>query len=261
MINAAPSFNGLKTASINGHHFSNVDEGLKMLEEAEREARDQGFEVLIGPMEHGTWGAYRLVMYNHGEPPFMGEPQSGPYDLEAYIKAGFSIGEMHSSAIIDLTTMKEPIKRVKKIKITSWNGENPHELLTNVHRITMHAFAKTPLFTPIPVENFIDAYMPVLKRSDPRFMLTASNEQNEIVAFLLSYPAPNWHKTFIIKSYASVMPGAGRCLFDHILWQGHQSGYEQAVAGLMRDGNISLATTRHYGNTIFRRYALMEKRL
>lgn len=261
MIKAAPSFNGLKTAAVNGHHFANIDEGLEILKSAEQEARRKGYETLIGPMDNGSWGPYRLVMYSDGSPSFVGEPQSGVYDLEAYIKAGFIIGEMHSSAKANISNRTEPTKHIKNLKMTAWDGKNPEKLLKDVHRITMTAFAKTPLFSPIPANDFIQAYIPILKRADPRLLLSAMNENGEMVAYLLSYPDPNWPKTLIVKTYAATEPGAGRYLMEQILWRGKNYGFEQAVFGLMRDGNYSTSALKRFDATIFRRYALMEKRL
>jgi len=266
MITQVAPFRGRQTAAVDGRGFTSLAQGMELLAQAETQARQAGYQTLVGPMQNGSWGAYRLVLYNDGSPAFSGEPQSGIYDLEAYLKSGFSLAEVHSSAKLNLLTLPDqpkpvPPQGLADFSIHHWNGQNAKKILTAVHHVTCQAFAKAPFFTPLHCENFIAAYQPLLERTDPQLLLHVHNQEGEMVAFLLSFPDPNWSKTLIVKTYASLVAGAGRALLDLVHWQGRQLGYIQAVHALMREGNLSTAASRKTGATIFRRYALMEKSL
>jgi len=263
MITQVAPFKGRKTAAIDGRNFTSLTQGMEMLAQAEALARKEGYQTLVGPMQNGSWGAYRLVLYSDGSPSFNGEPQSAAYDLEAYLKSGFSIAEMHSSAKVTLLDKQkpQPHPRLDDFTINHWDGENAKHILTQVHHVTMAAFAKAPFFTPLPCEQFIAVYQPLLEKTDPRLLWHIDNKAGEMMAFLLSFPDPNWPETIIVKTYASLISGGGRALLDLIHWQGYQLGLTQAVHALMREGNLSTAASRRTGAKIFRRYALMEKRL
>lgn len=257
-----PSWNGLRTASVGNGAFSDVQTGADFLRDACATLRAEGFQAVVGPMDGNTWGRYRLPQWSDGSPGFSVEPVAGPHDLDAYRLAGFEVVEEHVSA-----TARPGAYGVWKprssldLVVRSWDGEAPERLLRRAHGVTMQAFAHAPFFTEIPPDVFVAAYMPFLERVPPRFVLEAVNGDGGVAGFALTFPDPVRKDALIFKTYAGVVPGAGRAMAEHIHVLAEREGLEEVVWALMRCGIASQAQSLKFEARVFRRYQLMGVRL
>jgi L-amino acid N-acyltransferase YncA len=68
-------------------------------------------------------------------------------------------------------------------------------------------------------------------------------------------------KTVIVKTYASRRRGVGHLLLDTFHRTALDLGFTDVIHALMHEDNVSLNSSLRYGTKIFRRYALMGKRL
>ena len=67
--------------------------------------------------------------------------------------------------------------------------------------------------------------------------------------------------TVILKTYASLQKGAGHRLSDAFHRAAKDAGYTTAIHALIHDDNLSALRSAANGAEVFRRYALMGRRL
>ena len=258
-ISEAPSWNGRRTAALASPTFLDAASGESALRDAEAAARRAGYAAMVGPMTGDTWGSYRLLLWSDGSPAFLGEPNTGPFDLEAYLRAGFDIAETHSSAVAAPGPRGYANVGSPDVTVTAWDGRDPKVLLAEAHGVVMEAFARTAFFRPIPREHFVAAYAPALAHADPRFVLAARDGTGKPVGFTLAYPDPMRKGAIVLKTYAGLLPGVGRRMADIIHAAAGEAGFTEVVHALMRDGIASAAQSRKFSGRTIRRYALMGK--
>lgn len=256
----APSWNGLRTAAIGTGQFADQSTGAAFLRETCKDLRREGFEAVIGPMDGTTWRKYRLPIWSDGSPGFVMEPDAGPHDLLAYKEVGFDTVELHVSSTA-VPGSRGWSNVVSDVSIESWDGHDAQTLLTAAHALVMTGFRKTPFFTPIPVDVFIAAYEPLLKRADPNFILQAVDERGQPVGLTLAFPDPLRNGAIILKTYVATVPGVGRAMADRVHELAARRGYAEVIHALMRSGIASEAQSRKFSGKVFRRYALMGRML
>jgi hypothetical protein len=258
-ISQAPSWDGRRTVSLAHPPFEAASAGELMLRDAEKEARRRGFEAMVGPMAADTWGSYRLMLWSDGSPAFVGEPNTGPYDLEAYLRVGVAIAETHFSAAAAPGPRGFAMAGSPDVVVAAWDGRDPAALLAEVHGVVIAAFANTAFFRPIPRDQFVAAYLPGLAHADPRFVLAARDPAGGLVGFTLAYPDPIRKGAVVLKTYAALAPGIGRRMADIVHSRAPALGFTEVIHALMRDGITSAAQSREFGGRPIRRYALMGK--
>jgi hypothetical protein len=255
----APSWDGRRTAALAHPPFEAASRGALMLGDAEKEARQRGYQAMVGPMAAGTWGSYRLMMWSDDSPAFVGEPRTGPYDLEAYLRARFAVAETHFSAAAAPGPRGFETAGSPDVIVAAWDGRDPAALLAEAHGVVMRAFAKTAFFRPIPCDRFVAAYLPGLAQADPRFVFAARDPTGRSVGFALAYPDPIRKGAIVLKTYAALAPGIGRRMADIVHSRAAESGFTEVIHALMRDGVTSASQSRKVGGRPIRRYALMGK--
>lgn len=255
---------GLPTMAVSHISFSSAEAGAEILEQATAKAREAGARAMIGPMEGDTWHSYRLVSESDGRPAFLMEPTSGVHDAKAFESAGFSIIGRYFSAAVSLNTKELTSPRNDGLRVETWDGSDPKALFTQVHELSHTAFAKNPYFRPIALDDFLAVYMPIVPMLKPDLVLFARDETGELVGFLFGIPnyaeGPN-PQTAILKTYASLRKGAGHALSHGFHSNAKALGYGHAIHALIHESNLSGERSGMEGAEIFRRYALMGKRL
>ena len=258
-ITDAPSWNGRHTAALASPAFADAASGCAALRAAEADAWARGYEAVVGPMAGDTWGTYRLMIWSDGSPPFFGEPATGPYDLESYLRAGFGIAETHFSAVAAPGSRGFGAAGSPDITVKAWNGADAAALLSDAHGVVTAAFARTAFFRPIARERFLATYLPMLAHADPRFILEAREPSGRAVGFTLAFPDPMRKGAIVLKTYAALAPGIGRRMADHVHAAAAEAGCREVIHALMRDGIASASQSRKFGGRPIRRYALMGK--
>jgi len=261
----APSWEGLRTAALGGFACETEAGGVALIELAKRRARENGCAALIGPMDGDTWRRYRLVIESDGSPPFLLEPTSGAHDKAAFAAAGFApVSEYVSSrATLDVAIL-HGAGAPGDIAIAPWDGADVEGCIARMFDMSLVAFARNPFYRPITRDVFVEIYRPVLPFIDPQDVLFAHDAGGRLVGFLFGYPdGPNGgeRKSVVLKTYASVLHGAGRALVDSFHREARARGFERVIHALMHVDNISRARSALYGGEVFRRYALMGARL
>lgn len=255
---------GVATMAVSQIAFSSPEAGRALLTQAAAKARAAGAGALIGPMEGDTWHSYRLVSESDGRAPFLMEPQSGRHDMAAFETAGFSRVAQYFSSSVALAEQKLNPPRDTGLRVETWDGSAPEALFTQVHALSSTAFAQNPYYLPIALDAFLAMYMPVVPTLRPELVLFARDAEGALAGFLFGIPnyaegpAP---QTAILKTYASLRKGAGHALSYQFHSNARALGYSHAIHALMHEDNLSSGRSALDGGGMFRRYALMGRRL
>lgn len=247
-----------------------------LLEHACRQLAARGASLAIGPMDGNTWRAYRLVSDAGSEPPFLLEPWN-PLEWNAHFAAaGFApLATYHSSATRDLASQDERVPqaagrlRAGGVRLRALDPARFVEELERIHALSVDAFARNFLFTPVSREEFVAQYRPIERYVDPRLVLVGERG-GELGGFLFAVPdllqAQRGAKvdTVVVKTVA-VRPGRayaglGAWLAAECHGRAAQAGFTRAVHALMHDANNSANISRRYAQ-VLRRYTLYARKL
>jgi hypothetical protein len=261
----APSFEGLKTAALGGFRCDAAEAGAALLHEAAAMLASEGYAALLGPMDGDTWHTYRVVTESDGSAPFAMEPVSGPHDRAAFESNGFAPVSSYVStraALADAIGQSAPVT-VAGVTVAPWDGQNAGRLIGGLFDMSAGSFAGKAFFKPIAKEEFFKLYEPMLPAIDPRLVLFA-RDQNGLIGFLFGLPnlsEGKRPKTVILKTYASARPGVGHLLADTFHRTARDLGFADVIHALMHVDNASLTRSKRHEASVFRRYALMARRL
>lgn len=261
----APQWDALRTACVGAFKCDDSAAGAALLQDVSQSLGAEGFRALIGPMDGDTWHSYRLQIESDDTAAFLMEPKSGLHDLEAFKAAGFTqIAQYFSArAHLDRLVLSTPEPN-PEISIEVWDGQAPEALFGQVYDLSVAAFQDNLFYKPITRETFLAMYMPFVPMLRSELLLFARDNKGELVGFL--FGIPNYSdgpqtKTVILKTYASLRPGIGH-LLSHAFHQAAIGlGFEQVIHALIQGDNRSAERSSRHGAEIFRRYALMGKRL
>lgn len=262
----APSWGEMtRTMAVGQFSCATAEGGADLLEQVAQQARKDGAEALIGPMDGDTWHSYRLITETDGSKPFLMEPSSKPHDIAAFKQAGFETVGSYFSASAPLAGIPTNAPReTGEFQIETWDGTAPEALFTQVHALSCEAFAKNPFYKPIDLKAFLAMYMPVVPLLKQQLILFARAKDSALVGFL--FGIPNYAEgaqpsAVILKTYASLRKGAGHALSAQFYRASKELGYQTALHALMHDDNLSAIRSGLNGAEVFRRYALMGRRL
>lgn len=261
----APDWAGQRTASIGGIKFKSFDEGAELVSQITSQCIKEGYAAILGPLDGDTWHSYRLVYESDGSPAFLMEPTSGKHDLEILTKSGFEVISKYISARASLkSTLGEKPAELPSINVQPWDGENGEALIKDLFDLSTDAFAQNKFFTPIEFKDFLAIYEPLLPLIQKDHVLFARDEQNALKGFLFGSPDfmdQSDKKPAILKTYASRMRGVGHLLADTYHRRAIEMGFETVIHALIHEDNTSRSRSEAHKADVFRRYALMGKKL
>jgi hypothetical protein len=260
----APSWDGARTAAIGAFACAGASKGAALLSQIAAMLAAEGFEAVIGPMDGDTWHRYRVVVDSDGSPAYALEPMSGPHDHAAFAGAGFAPISEYVSARGELGSAiaAEPVD-LPGVVVSAWDGRNAEQLIEPLFQLSSAEFSRNRFFKPIARATFLDLYRPIMPLIDPAYVLFAQSAGG-FVGFLFGLPdrlegaAP---RTVILKTYASRLRGVGHLLADTFHRKALAAGFTHVVHALMHVDNVSRQRSARYEARIFRRYALMGRRL
>ena len=260
-----PSWQDKPTATLGDLSFKEPAAGTELLDEALKRLRAEGYTQVLGPMSGDTWHSYRFVSESDGSPAFLLEPDHAPHELAILKAAGFQPVAHYFSARIALTEAEhEAPPTTDAFHVTAWDGKNPEELFREVFALSAQAFANNAFYTPISEEDFLAMYLPLVPLMVPELIFFARCPKGSLVGYLFALPnyANGQQETSVIlKTYASLVPGAGRHLVHAFHGAAQAKGYQSAIYALIHDDNKSAERSRVEGGEVFRRYELLGLRL
>ncbi len=253
-----PHFEDRKTATIGNFQAENIEAGERLIKQAILYLQEHCFDFVLGPMNGNTWQSYRFVTGSDGSPPFLMEPQNPDFYPDVFMNAGFEAVGEYSSAKVMLTGHYEEKSPPEGIHLRPFDTANAKGELHKIWELSLEAFAKNYLYTPIEKAEFMALYEPVLDYLIPDFVLMAETEDATLKGFLFAVPDYNQGKQpdqLIVKTYASLQRGIGGALLDLIHKKAEESGFKTVIHALMYDSNVSKKHSDKFSET-FRRYTL-----
>lgn len=258
-----------------GHYAATThqEDGVALLQAACQYLANQGCTVALGPMDGNTWRSYRFITQAGHEPPFfleMQHPHSYPGQWEA---AGFTPFSRYVSAVASVQGNHGPLPHlpshgpsltIRPLDATAWEKE-----LTAIHQLSLQAFTRNVLYTPLPLSAFLAQYHPLQAVLRPELVLLAEHDQ-QLVGYLVGVPnqlanAGPSTDTVIFKTMARhpspQYKGLGNRLFVQLHQQVHALGYRRVIHAFMHQANASLQLSQRVGGHVMREYTLFQKRL
>ena len=259
----APALEGRRTAALGAFRCNDAEAGAQLLRGAAARLAAEGFQAVVGPMDGDTWGPHRLVIESDGRPPFFLEPQNPAHYPAAFEQAGFEVAARYLSAEGGVDDRRASLSRPGGLTLRRFDPARAEDELRRIHALSLQAFAGNILYKPITAETFLDHYRPVLPVLDPELVLLAEDGDGALQGFLFGVPdlaqgaRPD---SVVLKTYASLRPGAGSALVDAFYAAARTKGYARVVHALMHETNLSAEHSRRSAGRIFRRYALWARR-
>jgi hypothetical protein len=258
-----PDWEGSRMATIGKFRFGDADKGAALIRRACDRARASGAQGVIGPMEGDTWHSYRLVSDSDGSKPFLMEPTSAPAHAKALTSAGFAVIGRYLSARVSVSDALGDAPEPGPLSVAHWDGTDPEALFTQVHELSVAAFARNAFYKPIARAEFLAMYMPVVPLMLPDLIWFARRADGSLAGFL--FGIPNYAEgpkpaSVILKTYASLEKGAGHRLSHAFHAAADARGYGEVIHALIHEDNLSAIRSRGHGAEVFRRYALMGRR-
>lgn len=133
-----------------------------LLSAAEAQARADGKEKLVGPLNASFWIGYRFKVENFDE-HFTGEPDNLPYYADFWEACGFTVSERYYSNYLRSPTPEDPSEKWEKrlqraldkgYEIRSLERGKIDEALRDIYRMLVRLYAKFPAFKLISEEQF-----------------------------------------------------------------------------------------------------------
>ena len=259
-----PTWDGVTTATLGDIAFKSRGAGGEILRQALDMVREKGVSRVIGPMAGDTWHSYRFVSESDGSPAFLMEPKDMPEARAAFHLAGFSEVGRYFSARQSLTQIATTPPESEGFRIETWDGKDPEGLFRQVFDLSCQAFENNAFYKAIPAEDFLAMYMPIVPMLKKELIFFARTPEGELAGFLFAIPdyaqGPQ-SDTVILKTYASLVRGAGRALVHACQSSAKALGYKTLIHALIHDANQSAERSEKEGGKIFRRYDLLGLKL
>ncbi len=268
--NGAPAPDGL----IGHYAAANADAGKQLLEYVSNLHRDRGHERVIGPMDKSTWHRYRFLTDRGTEPSFFLEPDNPDEWPSHFTAAGFTPLATYTSSLNPDLNQVDPRSDERwaefqrnGITMRTMNMDCFDDELKAIHELSVVAFVRNFLYSPIPFDEFLTSYAPIRSHLIPDLVLLMEHD-DRLVGFMFAIPdllesaRGEPMRTVILKSMA-VHPeyggnGLGGILMDEVQRVARKLGFKRAIHALMQETNLSRRISSHYGTTT-RRYTLYER--
>jgi GNAT superfamily N-acetyltransferase len=257
-------------------HYAAADHaaGTALLEYACRLLASAGCTLAVGPMDGNTWRRYRLITERGEAPPFFLEPDNPDDWPRHWTDAGFAPLATYTSAVnedLDAEDARSDMARdrlaASGIALRQFDPGRAEEELRRIFQLSLVAFSRNFLYTPIAESEFMAENQAVLPFVRPELVLLAEKD-NDLAGFMFALPDMLQARrgeavdTVILKTMA-VHPemaghGLGGLLMDEVQRSARSLGFRQAIHALMHEQNRSRTLSARYARTI-RRYTLFSR--
>jgi GNAT superfamily N-acetyltransferase len=271
-----PTLDGKPLGAIGHYAAAGADAAAALLSHACSLLARAGCSATVGPMDGNTWRRYRFVVDRGTEPPFFLEPDNHDAWPAQWEACGFSPLTHYTSAVNDDLSQEDPrtaaaLPRLAAagIAIRSFDRARADEELRRMFRLSLLAFGRNFLYSPLSEEEFMAQNRAVLPfvRED---LILLAEQGATLVGFMFALPDVLQARrsgavdTVILKTIA-VDPavagmGLGGVLMDLVQRTARRLGFTRAIHALMHEGNVSRRISHRYARQI-RRYALFERRV
>lgn len=229
----------------------------------------QGIHSVTGPMNGSTWAAYRVAL-PEGTPFFL-DVENPPYYARIFEDNGFETIAGYHSTRADLSERAfprlermTPVFRARGVTIGEFEPDRAETILREIHDLSLDSFKHNFLYTPVPVEFFLQKYLPLLAKVPPQCILLARDKSGRLIGYLFAIPnlLCRDRRELVIKTLAvrpePVCRGLGAFLVELCSRRAWESGVQAVYHALMHDANQSANIGRD-GMSVCRRYRLYRR--
>jgi GNAT superfamily N-acetyltransferase len=271
-----PLHDGRHVGVIGQYAAADADSGDALLAKACELLASRGAATAVGPMDGTTWRRYRFIVDRGVEPAFFLEPDNPDEWPGHWTRAGFAPLATYTSAMNDDLRSEDPrtaaaLHRLREagIAIRTFDAARTDVELQHIFRLSLAAFGRNFLYTPIAEEEFVAQYHAVLPHVRPELVLLAEKGE-ALVGFMFALPdllqarGGGTIDTVILKTVAVDPPlggmGLGGALMDLVQRNARDMGFRRAIHALIFETNVSRKISDRSART-FRRYVLFSKQL
>jgi GNAT superfamily N-acetyltransferase len=273
---SAPPLPGHRPGIIGHYAAGSTTAGSALLKAACRGLAARGCSAALGPMDGNTWRSYRLVTRTGPRPAFFLEPGfpagwAGHFELSGFIPLARYFSAM--TGRLDDPPLSAPDHRGRLaglgIILRPLELDRFEEELSRIYPLCLASFRDSPLFTPIPEEEFVSIHRPLRPCLIPGLSWVAEVKTTRVgFVFALSDSLQARRggtvDTVVLKTLA-VAPAFKGVGLGHELVAACQSaaagrGFLHVIHALIREGNPSGRISAHFARPI-RSYALFAKEL
>lgn len=237
------------------------------------EAKADGAEYIIGPMNGSTWDTYRLGTTANQDNFFL-EPYYPEYYPKLFTAAGFEpiahyLSNKDEAKDLHDERIRELEKRFveKGMVFRNIDLENYEAELEKLYAFCMEAFRNNFLFTPLSKEAFTGKYLKLKPYIDPQYVIIAEDAERNMVGFI--FCLENFYDTaqkgMIIKTIAkhpSVRYGGmGNVLASKFKQRALENGYRYIIHAFMIESNASKNLSQHFSGCVWKEYDLYGKHI
>jgi GNAT superfamily N-acetyltransferase len=274
---AAVDVNRHERLGVIGHYAAaDPAAGSALLDRACRALAAAGRRTAVGPMDGTTWRRYRFIVERGTEPPFFLEPDHRDEWPRHWASAGFAPIATYTSAVNENLAARygratEIHVRLRDAGVTirQFDAARADEELRRIFALSLRAFRRNFLYTPIGEAEFLAQYSAALPFVRAELVLVAERADT-LLGFIFALPDVAQARrgvgidTVIVKSLA-VDPavarlGLGGVLPDLVHQRARELGFRRAIHALMHDTNGSRRISDRNARPI-RRYALFSRSL
>jgi len=270
-----------------------------LFRELEQWAKQQGADVLYGPINFTTFNAYRIRLSDFDQGCFPGEPYNPSYYVELMAQLGFSVNCRYKTDFLIPSEVMQGARLVKHkfsrhFTFTELTGEFWLAHLAEFYAAIDVIFSENFAYSPISYDVFSSSYgASIAQRLCPKTSVLALDQKQRIAGFFLVFPdyaplccqgasAPMALSEMSYAQHYAQLPeprlalGKTMGVLPRYRNKGLRGGlytilsaevaervaqhYAQTAACLMREGNPSQALVDRYRHHV-RFYGLYEKAL
>ncbi len=194
-------FNGKKVAYFGfWETIDQADATRELYLAAKKWAKDQGAELISGPVNFSTFGNYRIRIDGSVTNDILaGEPFNPPYYQKILAELGLDSVMRYETVIIPksdeyIAFLKGKCQDRKhpayeKFQIHSLDQKTWQERMPEFHELTMTFFQGAAGFKPISLEVFRQVYGPTVgQRQCPKTTMFMTTPEGRIIAYFLTFP-------------------------------------------------------------------------
>jgi hypothetical protein len=221
----------------------------------------------LGPLDGSTWNEYRFITGSNGQPRFLTEMQHPDYYPPLWQQAGFKPVSDYVSNIAPLEPrLTDPnFFDAHRLQVGSLDLNDLRTELEKVYPLCSAAFSKSPYFSPISAELFVEKLMPLKPLLGGSFTRIVRNEGGVPIAFVLCLPdlLDASKKQLVIKTIAKSpackIAGLISILSQNVLNEAWELGYREVIHAFMHSSNRSVERSREFAGRTIRNYALFAR--
>lgn len=264
------------TGALGHYAAADATAGTAVLERACAVLAEAGCTMAVGPMDGNTWRRYRFITERGEAPPFFLEPDNPDEWPSHWTASGFEPLATYTSSANDDLSVEDPRSDLAReallrhgVAIRPFDPSRAEEQLRRIFTLSLTAFSRNVLYTPIDEREFMAANRALLPHVRPDLILLAERA-GELAGFMFAVPDMLQARrgeavdTVVLKTMA-VDPscrglGLGGVLMDDVQRAARLLGFRRAIHALMHETNRSRALSDRYAHTI-RRYTLFSRPL